>query len=441
MVRGQLSLEMLLLLSASAALTAIALAGASSSLAAQKEAQAGALGALAASADSLWNSSTPPAFPANGTAEARVRLELATANPYYINERSNIRVIVWNLGSAAANLSRLTLEAEDENMSFAPAEQSDILVGFSKTLPFYFEPKTAGTFRVNARAYDANGVLVANSSTDVVVLPSDYGSERKALGYTILLERSGEKLAYSAEQGPSQLLRASVAYDNVGDRGYCSCRYGAKYVREYWYYSQSGPHHMCICIFENDVGKVWRLNGTPSFNFTLEINATNASGATVKGLLNASTLYTPLDSAGNATLAGMPSGFGTNPSYDSVLSNASGTTRLHSLSAYTDYATQLSYFDSVMSSGMLDCTSDMACQNIVNEVDKLNGKLDAFIKSNSSSASVCSVSPAGAECPASVSQYPTLRIVLNSSFLGGSIPSTSPDRMMVSGVEAEISTD
>ena len=442
-LRGQSSLEFLLLLAAVAALSLVALALANSQMLIQKEAHANASSLLEKSSLSLSgnlsaaasNPYAPPSGEGDGGDKTDIRLSLATGQPYYMGQPAVVQLTAWNYGGSAITIPKLLLQSNSSDLGLAPNETSSAAVGFSYTMTSAITPKKPGAYLLSGKALDSSGRAMRNSdgqpiraNATIVVLASAAFS---APDYNISAERANESQLfplYGAAGAEVPVKKAKLAsfhgaWNFDCQRACMSLSGGKPYGEETWWFQtadESGSGSVCTCVGTYTVAGVRTISNGSKPSYSLTVSVTNSQGRKVSGTLAGGAGSANLADGnfipGNATLDGQPAASSLAPCYDSVVANASGAARLASLNKFNEYDAQWSHFKSVAGAEIGGCPFRCA---ITGSIDKLNTCADQLLNSTTSSSGACLISGDYVSCPLSSVQYPTVHVALDPEFLGG----------------------
>lgn len=471
-LRGQSSLEFMLLLVAVAVVSLLALSTVNSQMSVQKEAHKNATFLLEKSSLALAgnlsaatsNPYTPLGGGANSSGITDMRLELATSQPYYANQTSVVQLVTWNYGGSTMSIPKLQLQSNSSDLLLSPNESSSVTVGLSYTMNSLISPKKPGTYLLSGKALDAAGKLMRNSdgqpirvNATIVVLafptypgpnPTPTPTPTPApIIYSIAYSRSNEKIGYSfTPQGKIKGAYITVIGRSYGMEGnsWCACPAGTRAVWGFSEYNQWGTQNLCGCLIYYDAADSAIISTTPKYffnNLATVTNATNTSAGC--GLTHDVASCALPKSSGTVRLSGSVSATGSSPASDSVLTSEIGKNdwRLRSLPTYNAYQGAFASLDSHAAgiNGNMWCSRN--CGGIQNLVDSVESQKNSLLAGSSGSAASCSAAAGYVKCAPSSFTYPAIVFNLNSTFLGGHIPPSKPDVRTISGITTEVSTD
>jgi len=438
LLRGQSSIEYLLLIALAGTLTLAIAASTSSQLNAQAAFSLNVTDQFGRIAN--WSETNLGTTNSSSNSSPRLDLRLDIPEPVYSGEPVIAQATVFNYG-AQFSVPILQINATQNGLMRSSLNKTNIPVYFSFTENVALTPSAPGTFEVSAALLDANGSLLRGSdgealfaSRTILVLTNGGGASENPIVF-IQVERSDEEISYPLASPAGSVIYPSLITAPQGDGGSCAaCPPKPHALWRYVSYSPSGSAmRMCACVYEKAIAEVFQIQSTGEPRFALSVAAANEANESASFVLGDETLSTETD-FGTASLGNPPTAIGESPAVESVAVIEAGSGVLRSSAKYADYRAAQTDFETRLSMRTADCAYD--CQGALTAMGVLMEKTAGFLAS--ASVHSCSVNSSSVSCKAQNFIYPSVKLVLNESFAGAPIPQGR--QFVDSGVTVEVRT-
>jgi hypothetical protein len=441
MVRAQIALEYIMLLTLAGLLSIPILISVNSQYAVQKQFGENALSMLAN--NTAFNLSDSGFEPYANSTGPKLELRLAASQPAYVGLPTIVQATVYNYGSPTT-LPMLKLESENSSLSLAPSERSGAEARFSYTLTSIAVPQAPGVYRIKASVIGEDGSILRsaegsplNATLLLTVLPAVGGWSQPS--YALALERSGEAVSYSVVPTDEVIYTVSVFTVEMSENDKClNCPPNPNGLWRFIERSPSGTvYRRCACLYFTKQAKVGTITPSPRAIFTIRLNVTNATNTSGGFELNQDKLKDE-NAFGAFSLASPPAVSGANPSSDSVVTSPLASTEwaLRPASAYSDYRWARSDFEARLAGANGWCTYD--CNGAISAANRLNERVGSLL--SATTAYNCTSNATSISCAPVSMSYPAAQLSLNRSFAGAAVPCNPPDVKTVSGLVVEVTS-
>jgi len=438
MVKAQASLEYLMLLALAGVLSVTVVATTNAQFSAQNEFHANATSLLANSTG--FNFSNPEYDPYENATAPNLELHLSVSQPAYVGQPAIAQAAIYNYGSPTT-LASLALESPNSSLSITPREKSDVPVRFSYSLNSIITANKSGTYAITAVAVGQDGKRL-NTSVAFAVLQSPGGQLPPGPVYKLSIARLNESASYALTPLSEDIYTVSVATAQRGSSGTCTdcpAKVGGSPVSAIWWYSvtsSSGVSNWCACLYFSKLAVPATISPAAQPSFTLKLNATNSANLTAQFAL---TLDKASDSNqyGLLSTTGKPFVTGDSPYIDSIATSPDKKQwTLRPMLNFNDYRSARSNFESKLVGATGWCSYD--CNGAISAAGALNAQAGSLL--SATTAHNCTSNATNVACAPAILTFPSLKLGLDQSFIGSSIPCESPDSVIASGITVEVST-